>query len=91
MYEITYDYRIWEQDFEEIDKATQKIILKTIEKKLFSNPEKFGQKLKKPLSGFYKLRVGNYRIIYTIEKNTAFILKIGHRRSVYKKVLKRIQ
>lgn len=37
------------------------------------------------LSGFYKLRVGDYRIIYEFEKDIQLILitRIGHRRDIY--------
>jgi len=38
-------------------------------------------------AGAYKLRVGNYRVIYTIEKADADLIIIhlvGHRREIYK-------
>jgi mRNA interferase RelE/StbE len=37
------------------------------------------------LSGFYKLRVGDYRIIYDIELETQIIviIRIGHRSKIY--------
>ena len=37
------------------------------------------------LSGLWKLRIGDYRAIYKIEKEKliAFVLKIGHRKNVY--------
>ena len=36
--------------------------------------------------GCYKYRVGDYRIIYRMEQSAAklFVLKVGHRRAVYK-------
>ncbi|MBO1048122.1 MAG: type II toxin-antitoxin system RelE/ParE family toxin [Dolichospermum sp. DEX182a] len=36
-------------------------------------------------SGFYKLRVGDYRVIYEldIEEQLIIILRIGHRREIY--------
>ncbi len=39
------------------------------------------------LSGFYKLRVGDYRVLYEIlhEEQTLLIHAIGHRRDVYRK------
>jgi mRNA interferase RelE/StbE len=45
-----------------------------------------GKPLKHSLKGKYSLRVGMYRIIYTTEKHkmTVYILKIGHRRDVYR-------
>ena len=36
-------------------------------------------------SGFYKLRVGDYRVIYEfdIENQLIFIARVGHRREIY--------
>jgi mRNA interferase RelE/StbE len=33
----------------------------------------------------YSLRIGDYRIIISLEKNSMFILDLGHRSKVYKK------
>ena len=43
--------------------------------------------LKGELSGFYKLRIGDYRVIYEIlwDENTIIIHAIGHRKDIYKK------
>jgi mRNA interferase RelE/StbE len=43
------------------------------------------QPLTADLSGFYKLRVGDYRVIYEFnqEERRIFIDRIGHRREVY--------
>jgi mRNA interferase RelE/StbE len=40
-----------------------------------------------PLSGLYKLRVGDYRIIYEIlhGEQVVVIHEIGHRREIYRK------
>jgi mRNA interferase RelE/StbE len=37
------------------------------------------------LSGFFKLRIGDYRVIYTIDQaqQTTIIHQIGHRREIY--------
>lgn len=44
-----------------------------------------GKPLKYRLKGQFSLRVGVYRIIYTVEKQkvTVYILDIGHRRHIY--------
>jgi len=34
--------------------------------------------------GTYKLRVGDWRVIYTIEEDCMIIQSIGHRREIYK-------
>lgn len=44
-----------------------------------------GKPLKHRLKGKFSLRVGVYRIIYTVERQkiTVYILDIGHRKEVY--------
>jgi len=32
----------------------------------------------------YRLRVGKYRILFEIEKDKIIILKVGHRKNIYK-------
>jgi len=61
-------------------------IRKAIEDRLILDPMKFGEPLRRSLSGFRKLRVGDYRVIYQIQGQTVVILKIGHRSTVYKKL-----
>ncbi|MBI2103794.1 type II toxin-antitoxin system RelE/ParE family toxin [Candidatus Woesebacteria bacterium] len=45
-----------------------------------------GAKLHGELSGFYKLRVGDYRIVYEFDSKskTVIVLKIEHRQGVYR-------
>ena len=45
-----------------------------------------GKPLKHKLKGQYSLRVGSYRVVYTVEKRkvTVCVLDIGHRKNVYK-------
>ncbi|MBQ7196418.1 MAG: type II toxin-antitoxin system RelE/ParE family toxin [Synergistaceae bacterium] len=51
-----------------------------------SNPRLRGEPLTGNLSDFWKYRVGDYRLICRIQDNKLLILvvKIGHRREVYK-------
>jgi len=73
------------QDIYELDGSVRKIIKKAIEEKLGTDPLKYGLPLRRTLKKFFKLRVGDYRIIYQIEKTevTVLVIKIGHRREVY--------
>lgn len=52
---------------------------------LKSNPFS-GQPLKYGLKGKYSLRVGQFRIIYSVEQEivTVFVLDIAHRKDVYR-------
>lgn len=45
-----------------------------------------GKALKGRLLGDYSLRVGNYRVIYTVYKNklVVYIIDLGHRKDIYK-------
>lgn len=45
-----------------------------------------GKKLKGELSGNYSVRVGNYRVIYSVYKTRLLIhiIDIGHRREIYR-------
>ncbi|MEK6926092.1 MAG: type II toxin-antitoxin system RelE/ParE family toxin [Nanoarchaeota archaeon] len=51
---------------------------------LVENPLSKDIKKLKGLAG-YRLRVGDYRVIFDIEKDTIFILKVGHRKNIYEK------
>lgn len=75
------------KDLKRISKEIQYIIRRAIEEKLGADPVRFGLPLRRDLKGLMKLRVGDYRIIYSIEKETVtvYVIKIGHRREVYEK------
>lgn len=84
-----WDIEYTESAYKEIqllDGGIKKIIKKTIEDKLMTDPLKFGLPLRRNLLGLFKLRVGNYRIIYQIKKSEVIVLviAIGHRRQIYK-------
>ncbi|HJX50156.1 MAG TPA: type II toxin-antitoxin system RelE/ParE family toxin [Candidatus Nanoarchaeia archaeon] len=69
--------------FNKLDKNLQERIGKKIEK-LKQNPKE-GIPLIGNLAGQWKLRIGDYRIIYKIinEELIILILKIGHRKNIY--------
>ena len=55
---------------------------------LAANPEAIGREpLADDLTGLYKLRVGDYRVLYEIlhGEQTIVIHAIGHRRDIYRK------
>lgn len=72
-------------DITSLDGSAKKIIKKAIEEKLMVDPLKFGHPLRRNLSGLFKLRVGDYRIIYQIHEYEVLVVvvKVGHRREVY--------
>ncbi|HEX9904450.1 MAG TPA: type II toxin-antitoxin system RelE/ParE family toxin [Propylenella sp.] len=50
------------------------------------DPRSLGEALKGPLSGLWRYRLGDFRIIVRIEDRrvTVLVLEIGHRREVYR-------
>jgi len=82
MYKIIFDRKALDF-FKKLYKPVCERIGKKIEA-LKENPE-LGVPLLGNLSGLWKLRIGDYRIIYKIFNNDLVILiiKIGHRKNVY--------
>ncbi|HIJ84713.1 MAG: plasmid stabilization protein [Magnetococcales bacterium] len=68
-----------------LDPTTRKrVIKKTVS--LESNPRPHGAKKLSGLPDTWRIRAGDYRILYTIEDDRLIVLviKIGHRREVYR-------
>jgi mRNA interferase RelE/StbE len=84
-----------DKDLPSLDRAARARILKAVREKLTSNPEAYGERLRAELHGYWKLRVGEYRVIYEIRKNlvTVLVLKIGYRRDdeVYRQMSTRLR
>ncbi|MGH7197538.1 MAG: type II toxin-antitoxin system RelE family toxin [Candidatus Omnitrophota bacterium] len=76
-------------DLAKINKNIQLIIKKAIERRLTIAPESYGCPLARNLSGYWKLRVGDYRIVFKIVRNEVWIFAIAHRKDIYINVLKR--
>ncbi len=82
MYEVKWTEFFLKQ-LKKLNKNTARRIIDKVEATA-SNPFKFVKKLK----GFnlYRLRVGDYRVIMSIERNKmiVFVLEIGHRKKIYR-------
>ena len=61
-----------------------------IEARLSVAPHEYGEPLRKTLKGYWKLRVGDYRVAYLIEEQNVLIIGIRHRKEVYRLMEKRI-
>jgi mRNA interferase RelE/StbE len=65
-------------------------IATAIETRLTDAPELCGAPLRKTLKGHWKLRVGDYRVVYKMNGDEVVILGIRNRRAVYEDILRRI-
>ena len=48
-------------------------------------PLRFAEKLSDPILGEYRFRIGDYRVIFDIEGSEIVILRVGHRREIYRR------
>lgn len=82
-YEIFFRESVW-KELKKVPKADLKKILSRIEQ-LGTDPRPVGYE---KLTGheLYRIRQGNYRIVYTIQDNelTVWVVKVGHRKEVYR-------
>jgi mRNA interferase RelE/StbE len=76
------------KQIKELDKPVSRRILKFIKERLglLDDPRHLGARLQGTLSEFWKYRVGDYRLICSIEhaRLVVVVLRVGHRREVYK-------
>lgn len=83
MFEISYHYLVVQDDIPKLPVAWKKKIRVAIESKLATRPEVYGKPLRRSLKNYRKLRVGDYRIVFKMDKLLVKILVIQHRSVVY--------
>jgi mRNA interferase RelE/StbE len=73
--------------FKKLDQPVQQMLQKWVAEHLAtsSNPRAEGRNLCGNFKGFWRYRVGNYRLISSIDDRTGtvFMLDLGHRSTVY--------
>ncbi|MFA4918854.1 MAG: type II toxin-antitoxin system RelE/ParE family toxin [Thermodesulfovibrionales bacterium] len=70
----------------DINNLTQDVKKRIASKiKEYSNdPIHYSRKLTDPKIGSYRFRIGDYRVIFDIEDETIIVLRVGHRKDIYK-------
>ncbi len=75
------------KDLKKLDRQAQKNILQYLRNRIITDedPRRFGNPLSKNLSGLWKYRIGDYRLICEIQKGkmVVLVLRVGHRSKVY--------
>jgi mRNA interferase RelE/StbE len=82
-YNIVYKKSV-QRDLKKLSKAEAHRVLNQIEGELSKNADTYPV-LKGQFAGLRKYRLGDYRIIYAILGEDVLVLRIGHRKDVYKK------
>ena len=88
-FELRYHPDVKAVDIPLLDARFKHRIKKAIETRLTNAPHQHGEPLRRTLKGYWKLRVGYYRVIFKIMGNEVWIFGIIHRKNVYDKIKKR--
>ena len=81
-YNIDYKNSV-KRDLKKLDKSEARRILDQLEEDLSNDPKAYPQ-LKGDFAGLRKYRVGDYRTIFAVIEERVLILRIGHRKDVYR-------
>ncbi|OGU35167.1 MAG: hypothetical protein A2068_01155 [Ignavibacteria bacterium GWB2_35_6b] len=83
-YKLVYTKRAV-KDIINLDARIKSRIKKNLE--MYSkSPFKHSEKLTNHEIGTYRFRVGDYRTIFDLHKDKIVVLRVGHRREIYRKL-----
>ena len=78
----------FDNSFKKLDKSVQKQVKHWIDKHLINceDPRYFGKPLIASKKGYWRYRIGDYRLIAEIKDNKLILImiNIGHKKSIYK-------
>lgn len=89
-YEVRYHQEVRDVDIPLLNATLKKRIRKAIEERLMAAPHQYGEPLRKSLKGYWKLRVGDYRVVFKVVENEIWVFGIINRKDVYDRILKRV-
>jgi mRNA interferase RelE/StbE len=79
------------KELRKLDQTVQHSILQYLRVRIATkeDPRRFGKQLSKDMSGLWRYRIDNFRVICTMKDDRliVLVLRVGHRSTVYKKSL----
>jgi mRNA interferase RelE/StbE len=75
--------RLASKDIQKLDTVAKKRLKNKLEL-LVTDPLHYSKKLVHSDLGTYRYRVGDYRVIFDLQDSQIIILRVGHRREIYK-------
>jgi mRNA interferase RelE/StbE len=90
-YTLRYHPKVKDVDLPRITADGRRRVARAIESRLTTTPERYGAPLQGSLRGFWKLRVGDYRVVFQRRGETIWILAIVHRRDAYERAARRAE
>ena len=88
-YELRYHPDVGAIDIPLLNETLKKRIKKALEDRLMTAPHQYGEPLRKNLKGYWKLRVGDYRVVFKVVEQEVWVMGIINRKDVYDRILKR--
>ena len=88
-FNLLYHPDVKKNDIPKLDHRIRERIKRAVETRLMTAPHQYGAPLRKTLRGYWKLRVGDYRVVFKIVENDVWILGIIHRKEVYEEIERR--
>jgi mRNA interferase RelE/StbE len=82
-YDLVYTQRAV-RDIEKLDPKIKKRLGKVL-LRYKEDPLRYAEKLTDYKLGTYRFRIGDYRVIFDIEDNEVVVLRVGHRKEIYKR------
>ncbi|MDF0676419.1 MAG: type II toxin-antitoxin system RelE/ParE family toxin [Nitrospira sp.] len=81
-YRLIYTHRAI-KDIDALDAAVKQRIGKTL-RRFEQNPLAHAESLKQSELGSYRFRFGDYRAVFDLKDQEIVVLRVGHRRGIYK-------
>jgi mRNA interferase RelE/StbE len=88
---VKYHPDVREVDLPRINVKMRERIRRAMESRLMTAPQEYGLPLRKSLGGYWKLRVGDFRIVFKVQGEVVYVLGIRHRKKIYEEVPGRIR
>lgn len=86
---LRYHPRVADEDLPKIATENRRRIERAIAARLTTEPQRFGAPLTGSLRGYWKLRVGDHRVVFRVSGSEVWILAILHRRDAYERAARR--
>jgi len=82
-YKLVYTQRAV-KDIRKLEQISKKRIGRALVR-YEEDPLKYAEKLIDPRLGTYRFRIGDYRVVFDLKGNEIIVLRVGHRKDIYKK------
>ena len=83
-YQLVYTHRAF-KDILGLEGNVKKRIGKALER-YREKPLNYASRLIDSKLGMYRFRIGDYRVIFDIEDENIIVLRVGHRKDIYRKL-----